>query len=453
MNTTICAPATSLGGAIAVIRVSGSNAIHIVNRLFTKDLTSEKGHTVHFGQITCIEGDIIDEVLVTLFKAPHSYTGEDSVEISCHASRYIVRQICSALVAAGCEPAQAGEFTKRAFLNGKMDLSQAEAVADLIASENRASHDVALGQLRGNVSTELGRLREQLLRLTSLLELELDFSDHEELEFADRTELLQLAQDLDLHIASLAGTFKTGQAIKHGIPVAIMGKTNVGKSTLLNQLLHDDRAIVSDIHGTTRDVIEDTIDINGITFRLTDTAGIRSTGDEIERLGIERTYRKISEARIVLWIIDTLPTPEEVEEMLSLTDGKAMIAVCNKMDQVPSLPVHVRSLLSQAIPVIAISAREGTNISGLEAAIYAADDIPEIRASDPIITNSRHYDALLRARTSLQRVLEALTMNLSGDMIAEDLRAVLSDLADITGGQISSQETLNNIFSHFCIGK
>lgn len=455
MNTTICAPATSLGGAIAVIRISGPDTFSIINKLFTKDLTSAKGYTVHFGQIknTDRKGEVIDDVLITIFRAPHSYTGEDSIEISCHASNYIVQQICSLLVAEGCSMATAGEFTKRAFLNGKMDLSQAEAVADLIAAENRASHDIALGQLKGNFSTELEMLREQLLKLTSLLELELDFADHEELEFADRTELKQLTANIDKSIITLANSFKTGQAIKNGVPVAIIGKTNVGKSTLLNQLLHEDKAIVSDIHGTTRDVIEDITVINGITFRFIDTAGIRSTDDKVERLGIERTYKKLNEARIILWVIDSIPTKEELDEIFSLTNNKSVIVICNKMDSNASLYYDVQSFIPNSSQVISISAKCGTNIHHLETAIYKAADIPEIHANDIVITNSRHYDALLRAHSDLQRVSEAFSMNLSNELIAEDLHSVLSDLGDITGGQISNQETLNNIFSHFCIGK
>ncbi len=454
MNTTICAPATSLGGAIAVIRVSGSDAIAIINKVFSKDLTEEKGYTVHFGQIINTDNrkEIIDEVLVTLFRAPHSYTGEDCIEISCHASRYIVQKICALLIANGCESAKAGEFTKRAFLNGKMDLSQAEAVADLIAAENRASHDIAMGQMKGNFSTELGKLREQLLKLTSLLELELDFSEHEDLTFADRTELKQLASTIDKRIMTLAESFLTGQAIKNGIPVAIVGKTNVGKSTLLNRLLHEEKAIVSDIHGTTRDVIEDVTLINSLTFRFIDTAGIRDTNDEIELLGIERTYKKLQEAQIILWMIDSTPTKKELDEILSLTDYKSIIVVCNKIDKENSLHQYIQSIPSN-IQVISISAKYGTNIPQLESAIYYAANIPEIHANDIIVTNSRHYDALTRAHSNLQNVFNAFQTNLSSELIAEDLRTVLSDLADITGGQITNQETLTNIFSHFCVGK
>lgn len=462
--STICAPATSTGGAIAIIRISGQDTQNILNKVFSKNLTSSPSHTAHFGQVMDkTTEEVIDDVLVTIFRAPHSYTGEDCAEISCHASRYIVQQICSLLIKEGCAPAAPGEFTKRAFLNGKMDLSQAEAVADLIASENRASHDIALNQLKGHFSNELAELRKQLLKLTSLLELELDFSDHEELEFADRTELKALANTIDKRIQQLAHSFETGQAIKNGIPVAIVGKTNVGKSTLLNRLIHEDKAIVSNIHGTTRDVIEDTTVINGITFRFIDTAGIRNTTDKVERLGIERTYKKLQEARIILWVIDNTPSESDLESIRNVSAGKHIIIVCNKIDKTnitlspsiftPNQVQKAEQCNTTIIPIIRISAKQGTNISNLESAIYTAADIPSIQEGDVIITNTRHYNALCQAHSNLQRVKEAFATNLSGDLIAEDLRSVLSDLAEITGGKISSQETLNSIFSEFCIGK
>ena len=305
-NDTICAPATPAGGALGIIRVSGSGAIPAVDALFRavngQPLASRAGYSLSYGTLQTDEGETIDDVVVSLFRAPRSYTGEDSIEITCHGSRYIINKVLEELVRCGCRMARAGEFTERAFLNGKMDLSQAEAVADLIASSNRATHQFALSQLRGQFSSELVTLREQLLHLTTLLELELDFSDHEDLEFADRSELLSLAQTIYAHITQLARSFEIGQALKQGIPVAIVGKTNVGKSTLLNRLLRDDRAIVSDIHGTTRDTIEDTIDLRGITFRFIDTAGIRQTSDEVEQMGINRTYSAIDKARIVVWV-------------------------------------------------------------------------------------------------------------------------------------------------------
>ena len=324
-NDTICAVATPAGGALAIIRVSGNKAIEIVSGEFSKNLLQAKGNTLHYGTIGRREA--IDDVLVSVFRTPHSYTGEDSVEISCHGSSYIVQQILHLLVTKGCRMANPGEYTQRAYLNGKLDLSQAEAVADLIASTNRATHQMALSQLRGHFSSELSHLRDQLLKLTSLLELELDFSDHEELEFADRSELLKLAQTIDAHLTHLAQTFQTGQALKQGIPVAIVGKTNVGKSTLLNRLLKDERAIVSNIHGTTRDTIEDTIDINGVTFRFIDTAGIRQTTDQIEQIGIDRTYQAIGRASIVVWVIDEDPSEEEVKEIQQQCSGKSQYTV------------------------------------------------------------------------------------------------------------------------------
>ena len=344
--------------------------------------------------------------------------------------------------------ARPGEFTQRAYLNGKMDLSQAEAVADLIASTNRATHQMAMSQLRGDISTELSRLREQLLKLTSLLELELDFSDHEDLEFADRNELMELAKNIDSHITRLAKSFETGQALKQGIPVAIVGKTNVGKSTLLNALLRDDRAIVSDIHGTTRDTIEDTIDINGITFRFIDTAGIRQTTDEVEQIGISRTYAAIEKARIVLWLIDEEPSRKELSRMILRSKNKQLISIRNKIDKEGNKPFTLAN-----IPLIDISAKYKQGLSELESAIYKAANIPALQESDIIVTNARHYDALCRAQAHLQRVVDGLQMQLSGDLLSEDLRQVLDTLAEITGGQITPNEVLGNIFKNFCVGK
>ena len=308
MIDTICALATAPGGALGIIRVSGPEALETVNRIADKDVNKFSPNSAHFVHLVSENGNFVDECMITIFKAPHSYTGEDSVEISCHGSRYILNKVLELLIANGCRMATPGEYTMRAYLNGKLDLSQAEAVADLIASTNKATHQMAMSQLRGGISSELSLLREQLLKLTSLLELELDFSDHEDLEFADRTELLELAKTIDKNITKLSHSFEIGQAIKQGIPVAIIGKTNVGKSTLLNRLLHEERAIVSDVHGTTRDTIEDTIDLQGVTFRFIDTAGIRQTTDQVEKIGIERTYSAIEKARIILWVIDQEPT-------------------------------------------------------------------------------------------------------------------------------------------------
>lgn len=442
----ICALATPAGGAIGIIRLSGNQAIAITDQIFKaahgKPLAKASPNTLHYGEIIDKEGHTIDDVLVSVFKAPHSYTGEDSTEISCHGSRYILQQVLQRLTEVGCRQAEPGEYTRRAYMNGKMDLSQAEAVADLIASTNKATHQMALSQLKGHFSNELDALRAKLLKMNSLLELELDFSDHEELEFADRSQLRALAEEIAQRIHTLAHSFATGNALKQGVPVAIIGKTNVGKSTLLNRLLHEEKAIVSNIHGTTRDVIEDTTLIDGITFRFIDTAGIRATNDEVERIGIERTFQKMNEARIVIWLLDAMPSAQEIEEMEAKNQGKKLLMVYNKMDTL-DLPVDK----------LHISARTGENIDQLEKALVDAADIPEITENDVIITNARHYEALLRADDSLQRVFESMDMDMSGDIIAEDLRMVLEELGEITGGQISSQETLNNIFKHFCIGK
>ena len=444
---TICALATAPGGALGIIRISGPQALEILSHVFSKNLTDAKPNTVHFGHIK--DGtEVIDEVLVSVFRAPHSYTGEDSAEISCHGSRYILNKVLELLIQQGCRMANPGEYTMRAYLNGKMDLSQAEAVADLIAASNEANHQMAMSQLRGGISTKLSQLRDQLLKLTSLLELELDFSDHEDLEFADRSELLSLAKNINNHITHLAESFETGQAIKQGIPVAIVGKTNVGKSTLLNALLKDDRAIVSDIHGTTRDTIEDTIDINGITFRFIDTAGIRQTSDQVEQIGIERTYAAIDKARIVIWMVDTEPAQEELINMNKLSENKKLILVRNKIDKAKNTPFTIVK-----IPLIEISAKHGTHLSNLEQAIYEAADIPTPQQSDIIVTNARHYDALIRAHAHLQRVLDGMAQNISGDLLSEDLRLTLDTLSEITGGQITPNEVLGNIFKNFCIGK
>ena len=444
---TICALATAPGGALGIIRISGPQALEILSHVFSKNLTDAKPNTVHFGHIK--DGtEVIDEVLVSVFRAPHSYTGEDSAEISCHGSRYILNKVLELLIQQGCRMANPGEYTMRAYLNGKMDLSQAEAVADLIAASNEANHQMAMSQLRGGISTKLSQLRDQLLKLTSLLELELDFSDHEDLEFADRSELLSLAKNINNHITHLAESFETGQAIKQGIPVAIVGKTNVGKSTLLNALLKDDRAIVSDIHGTTRDTIEDTIDINGITFRFIDTAGIRQTSDQVEQIGIERTYAAIDKARIVIWMVDTEPAQEELTNMNKLSKNKKLILVRNKIDKAQNTPFTIVK-----IPSIEISAKHGTHLSNLEQAIYEAADIPTPQQSDIIVTNARHYDALIRAHAHLQRVLDGMAQNISGDLLSEDLRLTLDTLSEITGGQITPNEVLGNIFKNFCVGK
>lgn len=449
---TICALATTTGGALSIIRISGNNAIEILQRIFSKDIATAQPNTIHHGQIAQ-DGETIDDVMVSIFRSPNSYTGEDCAEITCHGSNYIAQQILQALITNGCRMAQPGEYTQRAYFNGKMDLTQAEAVADLIASSNRATHQLALAQLRGNVSTELSLLRDKLLQLTSLLELELDFSDHEELEFADRKELLQLTSQIDNHIQKLADTFEKGKAMKEGIPVAIVGKTNVGKSTLLNTLLKDNRAIVSNIHGTTRDTIEEAFDINGITFRFIDTAGLRQTTDIIEKIGIDRTYQAIDKASIVIWLIDSLPEAQDIQQIQSLTNGKRLIVAINKIDLQQQAELTTEQLNLSDTPVVAISAKQQVNIVQLEQAIYRAADLPDLTANNVIINNARHYDALCRAHESISNVLRGITSGLSGDLLSEDLRQTLSILAEITGGQITTDEVLANIFSHFCVGK
>lgn len=458
MNTnnenTICAIATPVGGAIAIIRISGSNAINITDEIFYtisgKKLIDAQPNTIHYGHIK--DNDTtLDEVLVSIFKAPHSYTGEDSVEISCHGSKFILKQTLQLLIKQGCRQALPGEFTQRAFINGKLDLSQAEAVADLIASTNSTTHSIAMGQLRGNFSNDLEKLREQLLKLTSLLELELDFSDHEDLEFADRTQLMELTETIDTKITQLAKSFETGKAIKNGIPVAIIGKTNVGKSTLLNILVGEDKAIVSDIHGTTRDIIEDTTDINGVTFRFIDTAGIRNTTNVIEKIGIELTYKKISESTLILWIIDQMPTDNEINEMLKQCENKKLIVVNNKID-INNITNQLKEKIKNT-PIIGISAQNNTNINKLRDTICEIMNIPEINENNTIVTSIRHFEALTAAHDAITRVIEGMKNQLPTDLLTIDLRICLHSLAEITGGEITPDETLSNIFKHFCIGK
>ena len=451
-SDTICAIATATGGAIGIIRVSGPDAISVTDSIFSRNLLDVPANTVNYGNIIDSRGQVVDEVLVSVFRCPHSYTGEDSTEISCHGSAYILATVLRLLIDAGCRQAQPGEFTRRAFSNGKLDLSQAEAVADLISSTNEATHRIALGQLRGNITTSLSRLRDQLLKMTSLLELELDFSDHEDLQFADRSDLRQLAVLIDNHIIRMMNSFTSGQAIKKGIPVAIVGKTNVGKSTLLNSLLGEERAIVSDVHGTTRDIIEDAIDIHGVTFRFIDTAGMRDTTDEIERIGISLAYRKLQEAAIVLWVVDELPDAEDIRQMVQRCSDRKLIVVNNKIDR----NNFVSSLQSALVTtsVVGISARSGENVTRLRDLIYEAANIPSIAANDVVVTSSRHYEALRRGHESMSRTIEGIDLGLSGDLLSEDLHLCLDAMAEITGrGIITSNEVLSNIFSHFCIGK
>lgn len=458
---TICAISTAQGGAIGVIRVSGSEAIAITSKIFVPlnniPLEERKAYTLIFGKIMGENNEMIDEVLVSLFRAPHSYTGEDAVEISCHGSTYILQQIMQRLIHEGCRMAKPGEYTQRAFLNGKMDLSQAEAVADLIASSSAATHRLAMNQMRGGFSKELSELRNKLLHLTSLMELELDFSDHEELEFADRSELQSIADEIEHLISKLTDSFSIGNAIKNGIPVAIIGETNAGKSTLLNALLNEEKAIVSDIHGTTRDVIEDTINIQGITFRFIDTAGIRETSDTIESIGIKRTFEKLEQANIVLWMIDSKDNKNICtlkEELLPLCEGKQLIILFNKTDLLneQQRATLTSSLSDIDVPQLFISAKSGNGLSSLENKLVETAHIPEISQNDIIVTNVRHYEALTLALSAIHRVQEGLTYNLSGDFISQDLRECIHHLSDIAG-EVTTDSVLENIFKHFCIGK
>ncbi|MFV0330552.1 MAG: tRNA uridine-5-carboxymethylaminomethyl(34) synthesis GTPase MnmE [Dysgonomonas sp.] len=460
-NTIIAAISTPAGiGGIAIIRLSGKGCIELVDNIFKSPkgskLTDAKAYTVHFGSI--IKDDTaLDDVLISVFRSPHSFTGEDIVEISCHGSVYIQQNILQLLISVGASLAQPGEFTQRAFLNGKMDLSQAESVADLIASSSAATHRLAMNQMRGGFSNKLVELRTELLNFTSLIELELDFSE-EDVEFANREHLKDAAHQIELHIKKLADSFSLGNAVKNGIPVAIIGETNAGKSTLLNFLLHEDKAIVSDIHGTTRDVIEDTINIQGLTFRLIDTAGIRDTVDVIESIGIERTFKKIEQANIVLWIVDAETSNEHIEQLakkiLPLAEDKKLILVYNKVDIISAeRKAEKEKLLSDKISErIFISAKyeQGTNI--LEDLLIQAASIPKISEQDVIVSNVRHYEALQKALIAIQRVTEGLDLKISGDFLSQDIRECMYYLGEITG-QISTDEILGNIFSKFCIGK
>ena len=447
MNDTICAISTPLGvGGIAVIRVSGDNAIAIADSIFigSKSLMQAKANTIHYGRIIN-HGETIDEVLVSVFRNPHSFTGEDIVEISCHGSVFIQQTMLQLLIEKGCRLAQAGEFTKRAFLNGKMDLTQAEAVADLIAAESKAAHDAALSHLRGGISGELATLRDRLLQFTSLIELELDFADHEELEFADRAELQTLAANIEKHLSELIDTFKTGNAVKNGVPVAIVGATNAGKSTLLNALVGEQRAIVSDIHGTTRDTIEDSIIIDGIKFRFIDTAGIRQTDNQIEEMGVQRSIAAAQKAEIILYVKDA--TTADSDNLLADIDGlenKTIITLYNKADLLSDCPQSEKNKLY-------ISAKNG-ELADLKSLLVKAVSQAPIAADKVLITNARHYDALCEARQAIIKVQTALKQNLSGELLSMDLQDCLNALGEITG-QITSQEVLNNVFAHFCIGK
>ena len=475
-TSTICAVSTASGGAIGVVRVSGSQAISITEHIFRavngKPLSERKASSLTFGHIVDENNNVVDEVLVSLFHAPHSYTGEDATEISCHGSSYILQRVVQLLLAAGCEAAAPGEFTQRAFLNGKMDLSQAEAVADVIASTTAASHQVAMSQMRGDFSKQLGMLREQLVHLTSLLELELDFSDHEDLEFADRSALDAIAAQIESVTQRLADSFATGNVLKNGLPVAIVGSTNSGKSTLLNALLHDDRAIVSDVHGTTRDVIEDTFTLGGTLFRFIDTAGLRSTEDVVEQMGIARSRQKLEEAKIVLFVVDATQVAFQMEalgtEILEAMNGRPLVVLFNKADLLEEKAMNDLltqplahwisgvSLSSQQEPPIvklSISAKEGLGLDTLTDTLVGLAQENTTSAGDIIVTNARHYAALTAALADIRRVRQGLSTHLSGDFVAQDLRECLFHLAEITGGAVTTDEVLGTIFKNFCVGK
>ncbi len=446
-HDTILAPATAPGGALAVIRISGDEAFAVCDRVFRgrSPLAEAQGYTVHYGRI--VDGErTIDDVLATVFRAPHSYTGENSVELSCHGSSYIVSEILRLLLAAGGRMATPGEFTLRAYFAGKLDLSQAEAVADLIASSSRAAHALASNQMRGGYSATLDSLRDRLLHLTSLLELELDFSE-EDVEFADRQELQRIMQDIHQKVDQLIKTFALGNALKEGVPVAIVGAPNAGKSTLLNRLLNEDRAIVSEIAGTTRDVIEESVCIEGIRFRFIDTAGIRTTDDRLERMGIERTLRRIARARIVIRLLDiahftgAIPAPE-----FDLPAGCTLLTAVNKIDLQPEIT------LPQG--VIGLSARDGAGLDTLRQALLQSAGADELDRNDIVVSNSRHFEALSIARSALERALKGLQEGLPADLLSEEIRQVIRHIGEITGrGVILSDEILGTIFSKFCIGK
>lgn len=471
-NDTICALATAQGGALSVVRISGSDAVGIAASVFThrggKSLVERRSHTVVFGDVLDVQGHPLDEVLLTIMRAPHSYTGEDTVEISCHASSYITRELLINLIEHGARQAEPGEFTMRAFLAGKMDLSRAEAVADLIASGSRATHRLALNQLKGGFSRELSQLRDRLLHLTTLMELELDFSE-EDVTFADRSHLIDLCTEIETAISRLVDSFGVGNAVKNGIPVVIVGETNTGKSTLLNALLNEERAIVSDICGTTRDTIEGTMNIGGTTFRFIDTAGVRTTTDVVEQIGIQRALEQLGKSNIALWVID--PTMESdamdgtAAKLLSQCRGKRLAVLVNKCDVTD--PVTLSRTMEWATKMIAkygggvewdsadmwaISAKLGTNMDMLHDFLQTSAALPELSDDTVVVTNIRHYEALRAALDDIRRVQQAMHNGLPGDLVSEDLRQCINHLSEIVGS-VSSDLVLQNIFKNFCIGK
>lgn len=465
-DDTICAPATIQGkAALAVIRISGAKAKQIISEIFTplrhREQWTAEGYKLHYGTIYNNHSHV-DDVLVSVFSAPHSYTGEDSVEISCHGSQYIVQEILKLLLAHGARLAKAGEFTQRAYLNGKLDLSQAEAVADLIASSSRAAHQLAVSQMKGSYAKELGDLRAQLLHFSAMMELELDFAE-EDVEFANREELQKLAHTILARIEHLTNSFGVGNAIKNGVPVCIAGEPNVGKSTLLNTILNEERAIVSDIAGTTRDVIEDTIIIDGITFRFMDTAGIRSTENHVEQLGINRTFAKIEQAAIVLLLVDAAQSMSCIEHNIAaiqqrLQPHQHLITVVNKIDlitgeqQKTQLTTQLASQLGKNASIVCISAKRQEHIHELTQLLLEKTHIADCGENDIILSNARHYECLLNAAESLTTVLQGLQQGISNDLVCIDLRHTLHLIGEITGS-ITNDETLSHIFKHFCIGK
>lgn len=461
-NDTIVALATPAGvGAIAIIRLSGVKAIDIATSMFTsisgKPLNQQNSHTIHLGHV--MDGDrIIDQVLASIFKNPHSYTGEDVVEFSCHGSHYIQQEIIQYALRMGCRMATPGEFTLRAFLNGKMDLSQAEAVADLISSDSEASHQLAIQQMRGGFSNEIKNLRDELLNFASLIELELDFAE-EDVEFADRTQFQTLISKITKVLKRLIDSFAMGNVLKNGIPIAIVGEPNVGKSTLLNALLNEDRAIVSDIAGTTRDSIEDEISIGGVGFRFIDTAGIRETIDVIEGLGIQKTFEKIEQAQVVIFLVDcvkllktdsTSQIMVEIEKVKGKFPNKPVLILANKVDLI--LTQEKETLGSSMENMLFISAKTGYGVEKLKTTLLDFVNTGALRNNETIVTNTRHYDALLKALAEIQKVQEGIDSGLSGDLLAIDIRQALYHFGEITG-EISNDELLGNIFANFCIGK